>query len=306
MISALTGKNDARILRQVNPLSVAEKWRSHLSIDVGHDFRSLNSIEYLQCDITGFRWYSPPEAAGGAALYEQLEKFDWYYMKEKWEFDLAIKLLKNSKNILEVGVGEGNFLQLARNSGLDVEGVELNPKGAQRARDQGFQVHELTLEELSQNSNKRFDVICSFQVLEHVSDPAGFLRGMLGMLLPGGRLVLSVPNAAVMRKVDPECQDLLNQPPHHMGHWDEGVFRALELLLPLKVKSVHCEPLASYHVSWLVTGYLRNLLAPLSKKIVQFLVNRYSTLPLQWIMHAGLRKYFDGHTLLVELEYQPN
>lgn len=306
MISILTGNDDARVLTRLNSMDVAEQWQKILSIDVGDDFRRLGSIEYLQCSVTGFRWYTPPEAAGKGALYEQLEKFEWYYMPEKWEFSLALHLLKGADSILEVGVGEGHFLRAARKHGFAVEGVELNPKGAKRARALGCQVYERTLKELSDQISERFDAICSFQVLEHVPDPREFLQGMIGMLRPGGRLILSVPNAAVMRKIDPNNQDFLNQPPHHMGHWDEGNFRALERLLPLKVKSVHREPLADYHIGWMVNSYLRNLMAPLDETILRLLVNRYSTLPLQWILRAGLRKFFPGHTLLVELEYQPN
>lgn len=265
----------------------------------------LEALEYWECPETKFRWYTPSEAAGGGELYEQLEKFDWYYMSEKWEFSTAISLLPMKSSILEVGVGEGHFLQRARDGGHDIEGVELNPKGATRARALGFTIHEASLDQLKAAGLGGFDAICSFQVLEHVSEPRRFLEDMLSLLKPGGKLILSVPNAAVMRRVDPDNQDLLNQPPHHMGHWDEGVFRALETLLPVKVKKVMREPLASYHVGWLTTGYLRGVLTPLGKTLPRLLINRYSTLPLRFLMQAGLRKYFPGHTLLVELVYQP-
>lgn len=305
MISILTGNDEARVLKRLDPKVIAEKWRNSLGVDVGDNFRNLPFIEYLQCDATGFCWYAPPEAAGGRELYEQLEKFDWYYMKNKWEFSIAIKLLKGVKNVLEIGAGEGNFLQLAKNADLDIQGIELNPKAAERARNLGFKVHEKMIHELSQEISDRFDAICSFQVLEHVPDPMSFLRGMLNMLRPGGKLILSVPNAAVMRNIDPNNLELLNQPPHHMGHWDEKVFRALERLLPLMVKSVHHEPLAPYHIAWMVTGYLRSRFSKLGSSISRLLFNRYTTMPLQLILHAGLRNYFPGHTLLVELEYQP-
>lgn len=310
MISILTGNDDARLLANLDANQIAEKWKESLSIDVGEDFRKLDSIDYMECRVTGFRWYSPATAAGGSKLYEQLEKFDWYYMQHKWEFSQAIKLLKGGINyansLLEIGIGEGNFLRLARDHGFEVQGVELNPRGAERARALGFKVHELTLEELSEKTPERFDAICSFQVLEHVPDPRSFLQGMIHMLRPGGRLILSVPNAAVMRKIDPNNKNLLNQPPHHLGHWDEKTFRALEKILPIMVRSVHREPLAIYHIAWMVTGYLRNLLHPLGETIPRLLVNRYTILPLELVMRKGLHRFFPGHTLLVELEYQAN
>ena len=304
MISILTLNDDACLVESKNSTEIAACWEKKLSVDVGVDFKQLGTIEFYKCNVTGFRWYSPPEAAGDASLYGQLEKFDWYYMQEKWEFTQALNLLAGVTSVLEVGVGEGNFLVKARRAGFKVEGVELNPKGASRARTLGFEIHELLLNELSNQKTSRFDAICSFQVLEHVPDPLNFLQGMISMLRPGGKLIVSVPNAEVMRKIDPQNREILNQPPHHMGHWDEAVFRSLEKLLPLRVISVHKEPLASYHIAWFVNAYLRNRLSFLGVKLPRFIVNRYSTLPLQWLMRAGLHKLFHGHTLLVEFEYK--
>ena len=264
MISLLTGLDNARLLARLNANDIAEKWQKSLAVDVGDYFRMLDVIEYWECPVTGFHWYTPAEAAGKGELYIQLEKFDWYYIPNKWEFSTAINLLKAYSSVLEVGVGVGHFLQVACGKGHTVQGVELNPNGAKRARSYGYVVHELMLDELSKQTAQRFDAICSFQVLEHVPNPREFLVGIISLLKPGGRMILSVPNAAVMRKIDPLNQDLLNHPPHHMGHWDEGVFRALEALLPLKVKSVHREPLAVYHIGWMVNSYFRSLLEAVS------------------------------------------
>jgi SAM-dependent methyltransferase len=305
MISALTRRDNARFLTRIDPKEISEGWRSSLSIDVGDAFRSLQAIDYWECPTTGFRWYTPQEAAGGGDLYAQLDNRDWYYMADKWEFSSTLSLIPRNSSILEVGVGEGHFLRFARGYGHALQGVELNPKGAERARASSFEVHEVTLQHLRATTSERFDVVCSFQVLEHVPDPRDFLDGMIGLLKPGGKLILSVPNAAVMRKIDPHNQDLLNQPPHHMGHWDETVFRSIEKFLPLTVKSVRREPLAKYHVRWMVNGYLRSLLSPIGNMASRVLVNRYSTAPVQMLLQLGFRRLLPGHTLLVELEYQP-
>jgi 2-polyprenyl-3-methyl-5-hydroxy-6-metoxy-1,4-benzoquinol methylase len=306
MNSMLTGRSNALRLYSINTDEISVKWKNSFSIDVGEEFRKLGSLEYWHCETTGFRWYTPMEAAGGLELYVQLEKFDWYYKREKWEFSAALSLISKNESILEVGVGEGYFLQSAKKDNFtNLVGVELNPRAAGRARQLGFTVHELPLKHLSEVNPERFDVICSFQVLEHVPDPREFLEGMIGMLRPGGRLILSVPNAQVMRWIDPACQDLLNSPPHHMGHWDEQCFRALEKILPLEVQSVHREPLAGNHVKWIMTGYLRSLFSPLGVLIPRLLFNRYTLLPFELLLRAGLGRFFYGHTLLVEIVYKP-
>lgn len=302
MISPLTKRADTSLLQELNPNDIAWKWQKSMGIDVGPLFRSLHSIEYWQCNETGLRWYSPNSATGARELYEQLEKFDWYYMKDKWEFRVALGLLENESQILEVGVGEGYFLKAAKVCGHYTEGVELNPKAALRSKEQGFEIHQMELEQLKKQTYRRFDAICSFQVLEHVPNPREFIENMISLLRPTGKLIISVPNGAVMRRIDLANQNLLNQPPHHMSHWDERVFRSLEDFLPVRVKSIHREPLAKYHIDWIVNGYLRGLIAPFGSAIARILANRYTTLPLKWLMLAGARKWFPGHTLLVELE----
>ena len=41
-----------------------------------------------------------------------------------------------------------------------------------------------------------FDLVTAFHVLEHLPDPLGVLRRMLGWLAPGGSAVIEVPNVA--------------------------------------------------------------------------------------------------------------
>jgi len=302
VFSPLTGKSDVQRIATYSPKIIAEKWKYSMGVDVGADFRSLPTIEYWKCLTTGLGWYAPPQAAGKGELYSQLETFNWYYMPDKWEFDVALGLLEPGEHVLEVGVGFGHFLRAARNQGVLIDGVELNPSAAELARSQGFEIYKIDLAHLSSEIDMQYDAICSFQVLEHVADPGGFLRDMLKNLRPGGRLILSVPNAAVIRKIDPNNQNLLNQPPHHMSHWDSQVFRALENFFPVKVRSVHRESLANYHIAWFVTGYLRSLFSGLSTTANRVLFNKYSTAPICWLIKIGLNKWIPGHTLLVELE----
>jgi len=309
MLSPLTGRSDTQLIRKLSAKTISKQWMEQLGVDVGKDFIDLPSIEHWRCDTTGLEWYYPQQAAGQGELYSQLESFDWYYMPEKWEFHTALDLLNKNESVLEVGVGEGYFLSAASKNGIHVSGIELNPSAAARARARGFEIYETDLASLAETTGQKYDVICSFQVLEHVSDPRKFLNGMLGLLRPGGRLILSVPNAAVMRTIDPEYENLFDQPPHHVSHWDEHVFRALDGLLPLRVCRVIREPLQLYHIDWFVRSYANSKWKKIFTKdndvIRRMFINRFTLLPIRLILAVGLRRLIPGHTLLVELESSP-
>jgi len=303
MESPLTGKKNVKCLGTASTSEIAARWKRSLNVDLGGAFRDIGELEYYRCEDTGLCWYAPFYAAGGSELYAELEKFDWYYMPEKWEFSQAIKMLQPDDKVLEVGVGSGFFLEKCRANGIEVVGLELNRSAARRAREKGFEVYEIDLHALADTmGSNRFDAICSFQVLEHVAEPGKFLEGMLNNLGIGGRLILSVPNGAVMRRIDPERKGLLNQPPHHMSHWDAGVFHAIEKIFPVRLRSARCEPLAKYHVNWVVTAYIRSMFSGLGGYATGVLFNRVTLLPVVALLKLGFRKWLPGHTLLVELD----
>ena len=284
------------LVRTLSPALLTERWLREVGVDVGLQFESLTRIDHFRCAQTGLEWYVPAEAAGGSTFYRQLERFDWYYMPDKWEFRTALAEISPGHQVLEVGSGVGHFLAAAHEKGIFPTGVELNSSAAKLARALGFVVHEEDIGSLAHRLGPTFDAVCCFQTLEHVPNPGEFLDGMLGTLRTGGKLILSVPNAAVLRVVDPDYQNLLDQPPHHLSHWNEQVFLALEDWFPLKVSAARREPLQSYHTRWLVTAFLRR---PFGRRFGRLAFNRYTLAPLLWVLRRGPRRLFPGHSLLV-------
>ena len=64
-------------------------------------------------------------------------------------------------------------------------------------RQQGIPVFEGSLDAyLADHGDKRFDVITSNHVIEHVPDPVATLSGLRSLLAPGGIMTIAVPNAA--------------------------------------------------------------------------------------------------------------
>jgi SAM-dependent methyltransferase len=105
-------------------------------------------------------------------------------------------------SILDVGCGAGLLVNALRQAGFtNVAGVDPTESLVRVAAARGLPcrvVSEDFVEKASSDLDGGHDVIFLLDVLEHipVNRQLGFLRGLRGMLRPGGRLILSVPNAS--------------------------------------------------------------------------------------------------------------
>lgn len=96
--------------------------------------------------------------------------------------------------LLDVGCSYGAFLELARERGWRVSGVELSRKAADYSeRERGLDVFRGILEEAAL-PGERFDVVTLWDVVEHLDDPVRTLAEVHRVLAPGGTLVLFTIN----------------------------------------------------------------------------------------------------------------
>lgn len=99
-----------------------------------------------------------------------------------------------SRALLEVGCGPGQFLQLAKQRGFDVAGVELNADHAAEARDRTNGSQIFCGDFMTQPFTRRFDLVLMLDLIEHLPDPLAALRRCYELLEPGGYVVVYTPN----------------------------------------------------------------------------------------------------------------
>lgn len=98
--------------------------------------------------------------------------------------------------VLDVGCGAGATGAALAAAGAERRvGVELDTEAAELARGSYDAVHAGRAEEIVPALGERFDTILCYDVLEHLTDPAGFLRDLRAVAVVGARLHVSVPNA---------------------------------------------------------------------------------------------------------------
>jgi SAM-dependent methyltransferase len=90
--------------------------------------------------------------------------------------------------ILDWGCGDGSFIRLLRNFGLDCFGIDAYMKDLNDP-----QVSATTIEKADFPADY-FDIITCFQVLEHLADPLSSVKHALMLLKTDGLIVIEVPN----------------------------------------------------------------------------------------------------------------
>lgn len=123
--------------------------------------------------------------------------------------------LRPGVHLLDVGFGDGAFLDLAKRVGWEVSGVDPDPLTIDSARRRGLNVHLGNIEEFG-NQYEVFDAITLNHVIEHVHDPKKTLKRAYDLLKPGGCLYLETPNldAAGHRIYGRHWRGL--EPPRHL------------------------------------------------------------------------------------------
>jgi len=114
--------------------------------------------------------------------------------RAKLILDFLKKKGKTRGRLLEIGCSVGTFLDiLKRKSKFLVEGLDPSEKAHAVTTRKGLKVHKETLEKFN-IKHVKYDVLLSFETIEHVFCPYKFLVKMNRLLKIGGYVVFTTPN----------------------------------------------------------------------------------------------------------------
>lgn len=166
-------------------------------------------LRVVRCDHCGLVFVNPQPTAAAILEYHAAQDLmmrkGWssYFqhssdqLKELWDErleDVKRWINRGEVRLLDVGCGPGEFLYFARQRGWDATGFEFAPSVAQLAHDKyGLDVKVGDLATLDY-ANDGFTLLSMWHVLEHLPNPLAILTRAHELLVPGGLLVLEVPN----------------------------------------------------------------------------------------------------------------
>jgi len=149
-------------------------------------------------------WWDPD---GASAMLHKLNPVRLKYLRDMvdqhWQCDECSRRPLEGKSALDVGCGAGLLTEPLTRLGATVTGIDAAPEVIAVAREhaaaQGLSI-DYRLGDI-QKLDGKFDLITCMEVIEHVADPATFVKALANRLAPDGLLVMSTPNATSWSKL---------------------------------------------------------------------------------------------------------
>lgn len=262
---------------------LAEAYQRQLQIHV-HFPQNLDYLTLWRCDNCDLQYFDPMTIAD-ESFYESLQRFDWYYLDDKDEYTTAALHVRANDNVLEIGAGRASFARkITRANYL---GLELSGKAIRMAATLGIKLVGESIEAHSLTHANQYDVVCSFQVLEHVSDVRSFIHASIACLKSGGKLIYSVPNDDGLPGV--EFNNILNMPPHHVTRWTKACMRNVAREFDLQIVAVEEEQVSDIHLAALSRTMAQHAIGTFLGWAPRLLDERYVKQPLRSLVNAAAR-----------------
>ena len=176
-----------------------------------------------------------------------------------WDGDATALRPLSGKTTLDAGCGAGLLCEPLARMGAAVTGVDSAAENIAVAQAHAagqrlpirYQAGEVARVE------GRFDLVCSMEVIEHVTDPEGFVATLAERLAPGGLMLLSTPNRTPLSQAGlVTLAERFGMVPQGTHHWEQFITpEELDTLLDsaglrrTAIKGLAWSPIKGLHLS---------------------------------------------------------
>jgi SAM-dependent methyltransferase len=181
-----------------------------------------------------------------------------------------ISLLNFRGDFLDFGAGSGYMTELARRLGYKVSAVEESYGFREFIKEIIPEVEVYSSIQELEGRNKKFDVVSTMHVIEHVPYPIEVLKNIYSILSPQGILIVVVPNLdrAYYRfgEVGKEIEDSIDWngisngycasdfPPHHLTRFNGETIKKALMLSGFKNIAIGYSPLNAWDLFYTGLG----------------------------------------------------
>ncbi len=230
----------------------------------GEMFQLIENTEY------GFLETFPKPAAQDLPNYYESEDYishtdakrnlfeKVYHLVRKISLKKKLKLIESchaeSKTLLDVGCGTGDFIQVAKHNNWKVTGIEPNEQARSIANKKNKN-SVFNVDQLVKLPPQSFDVITLWHVLEHLPNLEEDMATFKKLLKPTGTLIIAVPNYksydAQYYKEFWAAYDV----PRHLWHFNKASMSKLVNKVSLELVKIKPMYFDAFYVSLLSEKY---------------------------------------------------
>lgn len=141
------------------------------------------------------------------------------------------------RNILDIGCGDGYFLEVAKKRGWNTYGTEFTTEAVEICRTKGIHMHQGILSPA--DFNIRFDIITSFEVIEHINNPKQEIRNIHSLLSASGLFYFTTPNFNSLSKTILKDKWNVIEYPEHLSYYTPATIHRLLKTFSFKKIELH-------------------------------------------------------------------
>jgi 2-polyprenyl-6-hydroxyphenyl methylase / 3-demethylubiquinone-9 3-methyltransferase len=222
---------------------------------------TINAAEAAHFGALAADWWDPK---GSSAMLHKLNPVRLGFIRTAIDAhfgsDGKARYPLAGKTALDVGCGAGLLCEPLARMGAAVTGVDAAPENIEAASAHailsGLQIN-YQAGEIAEQGLGQFDIVCSMEVIEHVTDPSVFIAELARHMKPDGLMLLSTPNRTpASRLFLVEAAERLGQVPRGTHDWDQFLTpEELTALLEdqrlevIEMQGITFSPLKGLHLS---------------------------------------------------------
>lgn len=193
-------------------------------------FKGYEQQYLVKCSSCNFvfckRRPSLDELKAHYSLYPRANSISKITMKRYDDLLDKFEPYRKTNNIIDVGCGDGFFLEVAKKRKWNVFGTEFTQNAIEVCQQKGI---KMTISPLGPTCYERdfFDIITSFEVIEHISNPVQELNSYSSILRKGGIVYVTTPNFDSVSRTILKSKWNVIEYPEHLSYYNRQTLTSL-------------------------------------------------------------------------------